>query len=52
MHKFHYTYKIINKVTNEFYIGVRSCSWDISITDFIKMFPDQQLNPNSMRKAA
>lgn len=29
MHKFHYTYKIINKVTNEFYIGVRSCSCPI-----------------------
>lgn len=35
---------IVNILTGE--------SWDISITDFIKMFPDQQLNPNSMRKAA
>lgn len=26
--------------------------WNMSITDFIKLFPDQNLNPNSMRKAA
>lgn len=27
-------------------------SWDISITEFIKMFPDENFNANSMRKAA
>ena len=27
-------------------------SWDISITEFIEMFPEQNLNANSMRKAA
>lgn len=27
-------------------------SWDISITEFIKMFPNENFNANSMRKAA
>ncbi|MDE5977077.1 MAG: hypothetical protein K2G70_01230, partial [Turicibacter sp.] len=27
-------------------------SWDISITDFIKLHPDENLNANTMRKAA
>lgn len=27
-------------------------SWDISITDFIKLHPDEDLNPGTMRKAA
>lgn len=35
---------IVNIITGE--------SWDVSITDFAKMFPDQQINPSSMRKAA
>lgn len=29
MHKYNYTYKITNLVTNEFYIGVRSCDCEI-----------------------
>lgn len=29
MHKFNYTYRITNIITNEFYIGVRSCDCEI-----------------------
>lgn len=29
MHKYNYTYKITNIVTNEFYVGVRSCDCEI-----------------------
>lgn len=30
MHKYNYTYKITNTITNEFYVGVRSCDCEIN----------------------
>ena len=35
MHKYHYTYKITNNLTNEFYVGVRSCDCEIELDPYM-----------------